>query len=104
MSSVENGATIIPYNDNLALHAWALDRLCPFIIPPHFRVSEYASGLTGVDLFWRPIPGHEVFKLGHLLIGDARENPGQPGFGVDLVHAAGLDESVGDGCSIAAAF
>ena len=58
--------------------------------------APYASGLTGVDLFWRPVRGHEVFELGHLLIGNARENPGQPGFGVNLVHAAGLDESVGD--------
>ena len=55
---------------------------------------SYASGLTGIDLFRRPVPGHEFFELGHLLIGDVRENPGPPGFGVDLVHAAGLDEGV----------
>jgi hypothetical protein len=66
--------------------------------------ASYPSGLTGVDLFWRPVPRHEVFELGHLLIGDVREDPSQPRFGIDLVHAAGLNEGVGDGRCFAAAF
>ena len=64
----------------------------------------YPSGLTGLDLFWRPVPRHEVFDLGHFLVCDARENPSQPGFRIDLVHAASLDEGVGDGRCFTAAF
>jgi transposase InsO family protein len=64
----------------------------------------YASGLTGVDLFGRPTPGHEVFEAGHFMVCDAGEDPGQPGFRIDLVHAASLDECVGDGRCFTAAF
>jgi len=66
-------------------------------------VPRYPSGLTGVDLFGRPVPRHEVFELGHFMVSDAREDPGQPRFGVDLVHATGFSERVGDSRSIAAA-
>ena len=35
----------------------------------------YPSGLTGVDLFGRPVPGHEFFEAGHFLVCDAGKNP-----------------------------
>lgn len=63
----------------------------------------YASGLTGVALFGRPIPRHEVVEAGHFVLCDAREHPAKPSFRFDVVHAAGFDERVCDGGSIAAA-
>ena len=54
----------------------------------------YASGLTGVDLFSRPVPRHEVIEAVDLVICDAGENPAKPCFGIDTVHAAGLDERI----------
>lgn len=65
---------------------------------------SYPSGLTGVDLFCCPAPRHEVVQTVHLVVCDAGEDPAQPGFRIDLVHAAGFDERVGDGSGIAAAF
>jgi len=38
-------------------------------------VYVYPSGLTGVDLFGRPVPGHEFFEAGHFLVCDAGKNP-----------------------------
>jgi len=64
----------------------------------------YPSGLTGVDLFCCPAPRHEVVQTVYFVVCDAGEDPAQPGFRIDLVHAAGFDERVGDGSGIAAAF
>ena len=62
----------------------------------------YPSGLTGVDLLRRPVPGHQFVDMGHFVICDACEEPAQPGFGIDTVHAAGFDERVGDCGRVAA--
>jgi hypothetical protein len=35
----------------------------------------YPSGLTGVDLFGSPVPWHEFFEAGHLVVCNALENP-----------------------------
>lgn len=63
----------------------------------------YPSGLTGVDLFSGPFPRHQFINVGHFVICDAGQNPTQPGFWIDTVHAAGLNERVGDCGSITAA-
>ena len=63
----------------------------------------YASGLTGVDLFSDPVPGHQFIDVGHFVICDTRQNPTQPGFWIDTVHAAGLNEGIGNGSSVTAA-
>ncbi len=65
---------------------------------------EYASGLTGVDLFSRPVPRHEVIEAVDLMICDAGENPAKSCFGIDTVQAAGLNERISDGSSVAASF
>ena len=79
----------VPDRTKKCLHSWGR---------PH------TSGLTGVDLFCCPAPRHEVVQTVHLVVCNAGENPAQPGFRIDLVHAAGFDERIGDGCGIAAAF
>jgi len=56
----------------------------------------YPCGLTGVDLFGCPVPRHEILEAGHLVVCDAGENPAKPGLWIDVVHAGGLDERVGD--------
>lgn len=66
-----------------------------------FDVS-YPSGLTGVDLLRCPVPGHQFVNMGHFVICDAGEDPAQPGFGIDTVHAAGFNERIGDGCGVSA--
>lgn len=35
----------------------------------------YPSGLTGVNLFSRPVPRHEFVEAGHLVVRDTGENP-----------------------------
>jgi hypothetical protein len=54
--------------------------------------QSYPSGLTGVDLFGRPVPGHEFVEADHFLVCDAGKNPANPSFGVNLVHATGFNE------------
>ena len=63
----------------------------------------YASGLTGVDLLGRPVPGHEIVEAVHLVVCDAGEDPAKPGLWIDVVHPGGFDERVGDGGSFTAA-
>ena len=65
--------------------------------------GRYASGLTGVDLFSCPIPGHEVINAVHFMICDTGEDPAKPCFGIDTIHAAGLNKGVCDCSGIAAA-
>ena len=70
-----------------------------------YLLSEtvYPSGLTGVDLLRCPVPAHQFVDMGHFVICDAGEDPAQPGFGIDIVHAAGFNERIGDGCGVSAA-
>lgn len=73
------------------------DFTCPALEP-------YPSGLTGVDLFGLPIPRHEIIETVHFVVCDTDEDPVEPGFGIDLVHAAVLNEGVGDGSDVTTAF
>jgi hypothetical protein len=56
--------------------------------------QSYPSGLTGVDLFGRPVSGHEFVEAGHFLVCDAGKNRAEPSVGVDLVYATGFNEGV----------
>ncbi len=96
----------------IGLAVWQLsgtgfyDQLSGHLSPDQSRKisdSPYPSGLTGVDLFCLPIPGHEVVEAVHFMIRDAGENPAEPGFRIDTVHAASLNKRVGDCSGIAAA-
>lgn len=74
-------AHIAKVNDNGDINCIDLDAINT--IADH-RLSCVSSGLTGVDLFWHPVPGHEFVEAGHFVVCDAREDPSQPGFGIDL--------------------
>ena len=66
-------------------------------------VAGYPSGLTGVDLLSRPVPGHQLVDMGHFVICDTGQNPTKPRLGIDTVHAAGFNERIGDCCGVTAA-
>jgi hypothetical protein len=68
----------------------------------HLAYASYPSGLTAVDLFSRPVPGHQRFDACHFMIRDAGENAPESSFWVDTVHAAGLNQRIGDGGSLPA--
>ena len=57
--------------------------------------------LRSVSLSVRP--GHEVFKVGDLGVGDVGEDICEPGLRIDIVELGGLDEGVGDRRGLAAA-
>ena len=65
--------------------------------------QAYPSRLTGVDLFSDPVPRHQFIDVGHFVICDTRQNPTQLRLGIDTVHAAGLNEGIGNGSSVTAA-
>lgn len=52
----------------------------------------------------RPTPWREFADAIDLVIGDTLENPGEPSFWIDAVHAGGFDQRVGDGGGLAATF
>ena len=60
-----------------------------------------APVLRSVSLSVRP--GHEVFKVGDLGVGDVGEDICEPGLRIDTVELGGLDEGVGDRRGLAAA-
>ena len=70
----------------------------------HSWGRPHTSGLTGVDLWGCPVPRHEPLEAGHFVVCDAGENPAKPGLWIDLVHAGGLAEGVGDGRGLSATF
>ena len=57
----------------LRIHCRAMHR--PLEDRHRIQAQGYPSGLTGVDLFWRPVPWHEVFELGHFMVSDTGEDP-----------------------------
>ena len=90
--SAQAGKTLEAEKDNQLVNVRSKRRLqLSDVLQIQIEVWWYASGLTGVDLFWRPVPWHEVFELGHFIVCDAGEDPAQPSFEIDLVHATGLD-------------
>lgn len=67
--------------------------------------TEYPSSLIGVDFSaWLPIPRCQVFDAVDFMIGDVGQDPDQPSFWIDVVHAGGFDQGVGDSRGFAAAF
>ena len=50
-----------------------------------------------------PDPRHQLIQPRDLVIREALQHPCEPGFGIDVVHLCGLDESVGDCSSLTAA-
>lgn len=50
-----------------------------------------------------PVPGKQVVEKAHRMFGNAGENIGKPGLGIDVVEPRGLDEGVKDGGALTAA-
>ena len=50
-----------------------------------------------------PVPGHQLIDLLGGMTGDAGEDVGQPGLGIDVVELGGDDEAVHEGGTVAAA-
>ena len=50
-----------------------------------------------------PVPGEELVQAGLRQLGDAIEDVGEPGLGVDVVELGGADERVHHRCPLAAA-
>lgn len=59
--------------------------------------------MTAVDLFGSEVPGHQIFDALGVVVLKVLEDPSQPGFGIDAVHAGGLDQGVGHGGGFSAA-
>ena len=59
-------------------------------------VSKGESQLRGEGLlaFGLPLPGEEFVQPGLRLLGDAGEDVGEPGLGIDAVELGGADEGV----------
>ena len=57
----------------------------------------------GFPVFARSaVPGQQLVNAVDLVVGDAFEDLGEPGLGVDIVEPGGLDQGVGDGGGLAA--
>ena len=67
------------------------------MILPALDAQSVSSGerqLRGEGLlpFGLPVPGEEFVQSGLRLLGDAGEDIGEPGLGVDVVELGGADE------------
>ena len=70
-------------------------------VRPTRPTDDAGPVLRSVSLSVRP--GHEVFKVCDLGVGDVGEDNGEPGLRIDIVELGGLDEGVGDGRGLTAA-
>ena len=74
-----------------------------------YSFGEYRGGsslrrqcvVNGVWL--TPVPGHQFIDLLDGMLGDAGEDVGQPGLGIDVVQLGRDDKAVHDGSTVAAA-
>jgi hypothetical protein len=73
------------------------------LLSKHPAKTAGAGGLSGgLSLRGFPVPGQQVGDLFVGVIGDAGEDIGEPGFGVDVVQRAGFDQRVDRGGAAAA--
>ena len=50
------------------------------------------------------VPGHELAEASDFVVGDAGEDVGEPGLGIDTVELGGFDQGIGDGGRLSAPF